>query len=143
MRFMATMFSTQTKTKVFRFGYTIDNSGRPAWKSDGIKKDFDFKRIISESIFDEDRNKFKNIVVLMEISTNGGIAQLLGNKGTTFFELNLMAQPDNGGTNNPPTAKFSKVTLTDASITFLPGDTTPCQQLYFSFEKGSASWDGE
>jgi hypothetical protein len=137
---MANMVSTQSKTRVVKFGYSIDQN-HIAWKSDIIKNDADFRRIMDDAFLDADRNKFNSIVVLMEISNNGGMGSLTGNTGTTFAELNLMAFPDSGGVNHPPTVKFRNVSLNVALPLIIPGTTVLGQQLSFSFDKASTSWN--
>ena len=137
---MATMFKNPNKTKVYKFGYDINASGRPSWKSGTIKNDLDFRRIMSDVMLDEEHNKFMSITVLMEMSTTGGISPLIASVKTTFSELNIMAQPDNGATSRPSTVKFINPTLIKATVAFEPGDTTPLQELHFNFEKGRASW---
>ncbi|MEP6848554.1 MAG: hypothetical protein ABI999_06840, partial [Acidobacteriota bacterium] len=110
------------------------------WKSGLINKDFDFRRIMTDVMLDEEHNKFMSITVLLEMSMSGGISPMLGYVNTTFAELNIMAQSDSGTTNRPSTVKFIRPTLTLAKIAFEPGDMTPLQQLHFHFEKGTASW---
>jgi hypothetical protein len=67
MRYEANLYSGGPKAKVYRFGYLIDREN-PAWKSDGIRNDMDFRRIISEAMLDEDRNKFLSLVILLDSS---------------------------------------------------------------------------
>jgi len=136
------MFPGQPKTQVYKFGYQID-SNHIQWKSDVIKNEIDFRRMINDAILNSDRNQFNSIVVLAEISSSGGISLMSGNMGTTYAEFNLMAQLDSSVTNKPPTAKFKRVTLNTAIPMMLPGTTTMCQQLYFTFDKGTTSWEEE
>src|SRR6185295_6147406 len=109
MRYEANLYKTGPKAKIYRFGYMLDRE-HTAWKSDGIKNDMDFRRIMSESMLDEDRNKFLSLVILLDTPPSGVAQQILSSKGTTLAEINLMAQPDGGGTNHPSTARFSNVT---------------------------------
>jgi len=139
MKYMANMVSTQSKTRVVKFGYNVDQNNI-AWKSDIVKNDADFRRMM-DAFLDPDRNKFNSIVVMMEISNNGGMGSLAGNVGTTFAELNLMAFPDSGGINHPPSVKFRNVSLNLALPMIIPGTTTLGQQLSFSFDKASTSWN--
>lgn len=143
MRYEANLYSTGPKAKIYRFGYEIDKE-HIAWKSDGIKNDVDFRRIITEVMFDEDVNKFSSLVILLDAAPSGGIGQqILASKGSTLSEINLMAQTDGSSTNHPSTAKFTEITLNVGTIAFKPGDTTPYQQLVLNFTKGKASWNDE
>ena len=145
MRFSATMFPTQPKTKVYKFGYAVD-SNNISWKSGGIKNRGDFMRTMDNAVCNEDVNKFNSLFVWLELSTDRGILSLVSNVGTNFFEINIMGQEDNVAMSNPPTVNFKSIKLKSAVIAFPPPgseEANPwklCQLLEFYFEKSSPSW---
>ena len=145
MRFSATMFPTQPKTKLYKFGFKVDTQNI-IWKSDGIKNLGDFRSKTVGSLIDPDHNQFNSICLWLEVSTDRGIGPLLGNIGTTFFEVNVHAQEDRVTTNKPPTINFKSVKLLSGKIVFPPpgsddyGTWKVCQELCFYFDKASATW---
>jgi hypothetical protein len=149
MRFSANWTKGQPQSKVYKFGYEIDASGRPMWKSEGIKSSTDFRTRASNTVMNPDRNQFNSLVLWLELNGNG-IQKMSGNDKNTYFEINLIAQEDGSTSSKPPTVSFKKVTVKSAKESIPPADDadqhdspTKTQIVSFTFESVKASWEGD
>jgi len=147
MKFTANWQKGQPQSKLYKFGYEIDADRKKVWKSDGIKNTGDFRTRESNMFMNPDRN-LGNVLIWVEISDNGIQRQQKSNIGTTYSEINIIAQDDTVSTSRPPTVSFKNVTLRSIAPSMLPPEVMnpynmgiQCQILSFDFEKVKGSWE--
>ena len=136
MKYSVSWEQRMRAAKIYRFGYSIDQS--ILWKSDTIKSNIDFRHVASGVLINTDRNQFQNVWLWSEVDENASFGPLYGYIGNNFMKIVLTSQEDQVSTNVPPRVIFRDLKLLAAFPYPSPPNAqngSVCQMLNFYFDK--------